>query len=208
MKVCLGAIVEGHGEVAALPVLLRRIAQAEFPSTVLQVVDPMRISRGALTRSQGGELGDSLDLMARKVRSSRPDGAGLIVLLDSDDEAPCKLGPQLLERARRARSDLPLSVVCACREYEAWFLAAAASLRGECGLPADLTPPPNPEAIRDAKGWLGDRMLPHGYSPRTDQVALSRLFDLQQARQGAPSFDKLYRDVTRLLREAGARAGA
>ena len=158
MKVCLGAIVEGQGEVKALPILLHRIAQVELPGRVLVVPEPVRIGRGALIRSEDSELERTLDLVARKMRSHRPDGVGLLLLLDSDDDVPCELGPQLLERARRVRGDLPLSVVCACREYEAWFLAAAASLRGACGLPMDLDPPPNPEGISDAKGWLGKRM--------------------------------------------------
>lgn len=33
----------------------------------------------------------------------------------------------------------------------------------------------------------------------TDQPALAALFDLDQARRGAPSFDKLWRDLARLL---------
>jgi hypothetical protein len=56
---------------------------------------------------------------------------------------------------------------------------------------------PSPEAIRDAKGWLGQRM-PRGYSPTTDQPALTGLFDLGLARS-SPSFDKLVRELTRLL---------
>jgi hypothetical protein len=83
------------------------------------------------------------------------------------------------------------------REYEAWFLAAAESLRGRRGLPSDLEAPATPEAFRDAKGWLGDRM-PRGYSPTADQPALTDLFDLERARR-SPSFDKLVRELTRLL---------
>jgi len=83
------------------------------------------------------------------------------------------------------------------REYEAWFLSAAASLRGKRGLPEDLASPPAAELIRDAKGWLSDRM-PRGYSPTTDQPALTAAFDLAEARH-ASSFDKLVRELAKLL---------
>ena len=82
---------------------------------------------------------------------------GVLVLLDADDDCPAALGPALLERARAARSDVPISVVLANREFEAWFIAAAESLAGTHGFPADLTAPADPEKIRGAKEWLGQR---------------------------------------------------
>jgi uncharacterized protein DUF4276 len=121
----------------------------------------------------------------------------VLVLIDADDDAACELAPELLRRARAARSDRPIGVVLAVREYEAWLLTAASSLRGKRGLPADLETPAMPETIRDAKGWLGQRM-PRGYSPTADQPALTGLFDLELARS-SPSFDKLVRELTRLL---------
>jgi hypothetical protein len=103
----------------------------------------------------------------------------------------------LVRRARAARADRAIGVVLAMREYEAWFLAAAASLRGQRGLPDDLAPPAAPESLRDAKGWLNERMS-LGYKPTIDQPALTAVFDLDQART-APSFDKLVRELMRLL---------
>ena len=92
-------------------------------------------------------------------------------------------------------------MVLAVREYEAWFLTAAASLRGKRGLAQDLAPPPSPEAIRDAKAWLDQRM-PRGYRPTVDQPALTDLFDLEAALR-SPSFDKLVRELTKLLVPVG-----
>jgi len=118
-------------------------------------------------------------------------------LADCEDHAPCKLGPTLLARAKAARGDIPVGVVLAYREFETWFLAAAESLRGRRGLPADLEPPDNPEAIRGAKEWLGKHM-PRKYSETLDQPALTDKFDLGAARR-IDSFDKCYREVMRLL---------
>jgi hypothetical protein len=78
--------------------------------------------------------------------------------------------------------DLPVFVILAQREFECWFLAAAESIRGKRGLPADLAPPQDPEAVREAKGWLRDRMQGRVYSETIDQPALAAVFDLNQAR--------------------------
>lgn len=142
-----------------------------------------------------------MDLAARKIA-----GVGaVLILLDGDDDCPAELGPQLAQRVAEVRNDLPSAVVLAKREFEAWYLAAAESLRGLRGLYADLQPPPDPEAVRGAKEWLAERMT-GGYSETLDQPALAAQFDLDLARR-APSFDKCYREVVRLLtaaREADA----
>lgn len=185
----LGVLVEGHGEHYAAPILVRRIAASlgvtDITSTVIRQPRTMILKPGELERA--------VILLGHKVG----ERGALLVLIDADDDAACELGPELLRRAQAARSDRPIGVVLAVREYEAWFLTAAPSLRGKRGLPADLEAPAMPEAIRDAKGWLGQRM-PRGYSPTADQPALTGLFDLELARS-SPSFDKLVRELTRLV---------
>lgn len=73
-------------------------------------------------------------------------------------------------------------------------------LGGVAGLPDDLAPPSNPEAIRGAKEWLSKRM-PHGatYQETAHQPSFAQRFDLDAARSGAPSFDKFCRDVESLV---------
>ena len=75
-----------------------------------------------------GELERQVEFAGRSVA---PDGA-ILILLDSDADGACPAedGPALLSRARRARNDLAISVVLASKEFEAWFIAAARSLRG------------------------------------------------------------------------------
>ncbi|MBZ4395239.1 MULTISPECIES: DUF4276 family protein [Myxococcus] len=187
----LGLIVEGHGEVQALPLLIRRILQHLAPSVQAQILPPYRVSRGQLVKEL--ELQRAIELMARRVG----DGGRLLVLLDSDDDKPCVLGPRLLDWAQKQRADRSISVVVAHREYEAWFIAAAESLQGKRGLPASLQAPPEPEKIRNCKGWLSERMG-EGYSETLDQPAFTSVFDLTMARR-ADSFDKLFRDVGRIF---------
>lgn len=190
----LVCLVEGQGEQSAVPALVRRVAALLVPELALQT-QAIRVPRNQLI--QTGELERWVERTARKVGA---EGA-LLVLIDSDDDCPAQLGPALLRRARAARPDLPSAVVLAHREYEAWFLAAAESLRGCRGLPDDLQPPPNPEDIGDAKGWLKSK-TPHDpkYSPVRDQTALTATFDLALARNHSPSFDKCYREIERLPR--------
>jgi hypothetical protein len=121
-------------------------------------------------------------------------------LLDADDDCPAQLGPALVGRISVIQSDIPSAVVLAKREYEAWFLAAAESLSEKRGLPADLQPPPDAEAVKGAKEWLRDHMPRNRkYVETADQAALTAVFDFNLARQRSDSFDKCYREITRLL---------
>jgi hypothetical protein len=79
-------------------------------------------------------------------------------------------------------------------------------LRGRRGLAHDLNPPPDPEAIRGAKEWLGDHMTSgRRYQETLDQPALTASFDLSAAR-AVDSFDKCHREISRLLTELRQRA--
>jgi hypothetical protein len=70
-------------------------------------------------------------------------------------------------------------------------------------LTAELPQPADPELPRDCKGWLSQhRVDRHDYKPTADQAALAAAFDLRLARKNSPSFDKLWRDLERMLREA------
>jgi len=189
MKV--GLIVEGHGEIHSAPILLRRILQELAPELHPSILAPLRVPRGQLVKEEG--LRNAIEFVARKVGN---DGR-ILLLLDADDDLPCVLGPRLLALARGFRPDRDVSVVVAQREYEAWFLTAAESLRGHRKLPVELAPPDAPEAIRDAKGWLSQHKS-DGYSETIDQPALTSIFDLTAARR-ADSFDKLFREVGRLF---------
>lgn len=190
----IASIVEGDGEVVAVPVLLRRIA-AEFGCWVT-ATRPVRVPRGRILLA--GVLESALDLAARQAGA----GGAIFILLDANSDCPATLGPAILERAVAARSDRAIRVVLAKMEFEAWFLAAASSLAGRRGLAADFAPPPDPERVRDAKGAVNAHMpSDRPYRPVRHQAALSATCDLQAARS-APSFDKFWRDVRSLVTDS------
>lgn len=189
----ISSIVEGHGEVQAVPILLRRIAATFDPRLVLRVNPPLRVKRDRFIRDTL-EFTRYVELAARK---AQPHG-GVFILLDAEDNCPAILGPDLLQRAQAIRSDIPFAVVLAKHEYESWFLAAARSLRGIGGLPLDLDPPADPEGRSGAKEWLEGRLTAGRYIGQKHQPELTEVFDFAQAAR-ADSFQKCLREVRWLL---------
>ena len=187
------AIVEGHGEVAAVPVLLRRIASEVSPLTPPQVRRPVRVRRKRCL--QPGELERHIKLAARL---GGPE-ARILILLDANGDCPAELAPVILKRARAERSDRRIEVVLAKREYETWLLAGIESLRGETGSAVEAAPRPEVEGIRGVKGRLDQELGP--YRPTANQAAFTARFDMAAARRRAPSFDKMWRAVTALLED-------
>ena len=189
----IAAIVEGHGEVEAVPVLLGRIAERVAPGIALEVPRPIRVKRHQILKAD--ELERAVALAAGR---AGPRGS-ILVLLDADDDCPVEIASRLLRRARQRLPDRAIRVVLAKTEYESWFLAAAASLAGQRGIDEAVSPPQDSEVIRNAKGWLSARMPPgRRYRETLHQAALTARFDLDSARM-APSFDKMWRDIASLL---------
>lgn len=189
-------VVEGHGDVEALPVLLRRFADAA-KSWDIEIGKPIRQPRGLLVNQQ------SL-MRAVQIAIRQPACRAVLIVLDGDDDCPAELGPRLRGWAESEAGGRPCEVVIAHREYEAWFLAAIESLRGKRGIREDASVHPAPEEPRDAKGRLEDRMVKdRSYLEMIDQPALSDLFSLGHAHQRSPSFRKLARSFGSLLRGMG-----
>ena len=183
-------IVEGHGEVQAVPVLLRRLANELVPTSQLSLNPALRVKAGSML-NDGDYFKRHIELAARKAKQW-PNSC-VLILLDCEDACPRELGPELLNRAQACRPDDTIFVVLAYREFETWFLAAAKSLRGVCGLPTDLEPPLDPEALRDAKDWLSERM-PQPYNEPDHQPKMTAAFAFEEAKAAksfARGFNKL-----------------
>lgn len=162
--------------------LLRRLRK-HLGTGPVQVAAPYRMPKTQLLTA--GQLEVAVRVQGAKV----PARGGVLVVIDADDDCPATLGPELLQRAQGARPDKRIGVVVAKCELEAWFLAA---------LP-DQDRPVDPEAVLGAKEWLAARTGP--YKPTANQAERAATFDLELARRHAPSFDKLCRELTRLVGE-------
>ena len=187
----VASIVEGHGEVAALPVLFRRLVADWSIAGPVEFPMPIRVKRDRFVQ-QPKEFDRFVELAASK---AGPEGR-VMILLDADDDCPATLGPHLLERARAVHREIPFSVVLANREFEAWFIAAGASLNPG----TELAVFPDAESVRGAKEWVGTNLLRSPYAETSHQPSLSARMDLQAALT-APSFEKFCRDLRRLLTE-------
>lgn len=177
-------IVEGHGDVDALPVLIR----GYFPK--LDVLRPLRVSRNGFINSPDEQC-RYLELARRNLAGS----GAVFVLLDADSDCPAQLAPSLVQSL--SNSGLDCSVVLAKCEFETWFLAAADCLElGE--VPADL------EEIRGAKEEVKRRL--GKYSETVDQAKLAgklvKNCDPKVLRERSASFDKLWRELEKIAKFA------
>ena len=185
-------IVEGHGDVKALPVLLRRLG-TEAQAWGIEVGRPIRKPRNQLVRETELKRAVRLALL-------QPECSAVLILFDGNSDCPAELGPAVQEWAAAEAGGVPCEVVIAHREYEAWFLAAIESLRGHRLIRADALPHSTPEQPRDAKGQLESRMDSAAtYLETTDQPALSASFSLADAYRRSRSFRKLVNAFGRLV---------
>lgn len=182
----LVCIVEGKGEVAAVPSLCARILGelSVWDWFVDQV--PIRQSRGhlvdervrsSLRPARDGDFDRAIQLA---LRSRRADA--VLVLCDSDDDCPAVWGPSAMQK---------LSAVCrgaavmVQREYESWLLH---------GIPSfEALDAASIERRRDAKALLS-RHRP-GYLPTAHQLTLTREIDIRRCWARSDSFDKLVRSI-------------
>ena len=190
----IACIVEGDGEVAALPVLLRRLGALLTPDRWVDVLPPIRVRRDRFL-NRPDEFRRQLLLASGKCGAS----GWILVLLDADDDCPAVLGARILEDGRQVVAHQRMSVVLANREYESWFIAAANSLSGHRGFTHDGRDEPDPDRPRDAKGWIKRRMAGRSYREITDQPAMSAKFDLETALDRSRSFRKLCHEWTRQM---------
>jgi hypothetical protein len=208
----LTVIVEGHGEQEAVPLLVQRWLNHRkyhnFDVTTPAIRAP---GCGALKTPHVGGDDLGVEYYVRLALNARPDA--ILILLDADDECNLempvaqRLGPRLLKRARAVASHIPMSVVVATREYEAWFLADVESLISNKVLPLSAKAALKNdlgrlESLCDAKGRLA-QLLGRAYDETVDQMDLTRLLTFgPRIVRRVPSYGKFLRDLQMLTRRA------
>ena len=192
--ITIATVVEGHGEVLALPLLLRRLVHSFAPEQQVVVPPPFRLPRGKFAAP--GDLERAVKVVSRRV-----DSGGVLVLADADDDCPVDLA-RAIDARLSGTVPCPVRTVLANREYEAWFLASMRSLRVHRDVKPDAEPHPDPETVRNAKGVVAERLLAAKYSETRHQPAFTELLDLQEA-SACRSFRKLSVEVARLVEGPG-----
>lgn len=185
-------VVEGPGDVAAVPILLRRVLQERFQRPDIQVSLPKKASgKHKLLRDLERYL---------SYAALTPDSKAALVLLDADEECSKDLAVTLAGRSRDIHLNIPIAVVCAKSEYETWFLASLETVKSKLGLPESVAFRGSMENRRGVKEWLTQRM-PAGraYKETTDQASLSAAIDLDLAYRRSRSFRRLCHAVEQLV---------
>lgn len=205
-------VAEGHGETEAIGNLIMRIAKADD-----LVLPHIPASGGVIRRTilTPGSLGDACRLAASK------GATALLLTRDADNDAqddqhgdcPKVRAPEMADWVRDVKLGFPAAVVLFRWEYESMFLAGLESivgvpLKGPDGIErpgievgAAFHGDPD-QAPRGAKEWLTDHMPRRvSYKPTTDQLAMTRLLDLDSPRLNELSSFRRLRRALRFLAE-------
>jgi Domain of unknown function (DUF4276) len=214
-KYVIVPIVEGHGEVAAVPILLERwLRFRRYFNVEIDVAGPVRAAgQGALKVAHDGESELGIEYYIEIALRRRPDA--IFVLLDADEDCPKVLAPNLLARARTmVPADYPIGVVIAKREYEAWFLAAFPSARFRRSLMGQgfrlerqsLPRGMDVEAVANCKDRIAGLIGLGKYEETVHRRALTHILPFAPGMtRRSRSFRKLLKELHELLMKARQR---
>jgi hypothetical protein len=187
-------IVEGYGELAAVPLLMRRVLQELHGRFDVEVLSAQR--RGECLKVKRE--------FERYYLSARLEQASILWVLDYDCEECTDWKSDrewMLDAARRLDPSGLVDIAFMVQEFESiflWDLAHLVSAYGEAGMSTGL--PIDPESVRDAKGFIS-RMLPKGrvYKPMADQARITKRLDLDSLRARSPSLQRFEQALLRLV---------
>ncbi len=187
-------IVEGEGDERAVPVLLRRMLHEVHCRYDIQVLSAHR--RGELPKVKAS--------FERFFQAAALENAAILCVLDFDCDTCIDVLAEeagLRQRAQALRSDVPFEACFIVKEFESLFLWDAASTRTALPLiNKDCQFPSDPEAIRDAKGWLKDAQPKgHSYKPTIHQAKLASLVNLDTLLAHSASYRRLNQAVLKLV---------
>jgi hypothetical protein len=129
----IAPIVEGDGDVMAVPLVLSRIGKELITGVSFEVLKPWRLKRGYIFPFNDRKVEEALKVSALNLlRHPAPASKSAVLVLmdrDPDREPTCRLGPRRSDNVRRvADPRVPVACVLADVEFESWFVAAATSL--------------------------------------------------------------------------------
>ncbi len=186
-------IVEGYGEVNAVPILLRRILYDKNIYNI-NIDNPINAHNRPNILKQNG-LERFIEVALRRKYCD-----ALLVLLDADDDCAKELGFLLANRLQAICAHVPAAVVVAKRCYESWFLGSTETLAGKRGLANPLQAVSDPETVPNPKRWLTEHMPgSRAYKETSDQAALTQLLDCRLVRNRSRSFRRLEHALDQLV---------
>jgi hypothetical protein len=194
-------VVEGDGDVEAVPELIRRIAHGlgRFDITVCH------------PHKRGG-LPAVLSRFDNFFKTALLDKCPILWVLDYDcDDCHDQVRhvEQLRARGEALSNGVAFEFVFLVQEFETLFLADHETTRKAFpDISAALPFPADPERVRDAKGWLSSaRPKGYAYKPTQHQKRLSAQVDLGRLRERSPSYARFEQAVERLIGLQDPKAG-
>lgn len=182
----LALIVEGDGDKAALPIVVRQhlLEREEFGMEVGRTINAK--GRGNLLRR--GQLERWLQLAALD-----DDVGGILVVCDAEDDAACKLGPTVAARCVEALPHVPVRFSLAVSQFENWIVASAETILGE-----SLDEVASYESLK-AQAIIREWRRPRSYVKPLHQPSLAAQLDHSLVSERCPSFGRLLRCIDELL---------
>jgi hypothetical protein len=191
-SVIIQPIVEGPGDVTAVPLLIRRICYELECCLGARVAAPMKVARSKMV--QEAEMRKYL-----RIASADPECKLILLFMDADDDCAKEISellrPWIEGEALRVRCE----VIVIPREFECWFISAIESLRGVRGISEAATSHTTPEMVRNPKAILTRWMQgTAAYHETADQVAFTQSLDLAGVRLRCRSFRRLIAKIEML----------
>ena len=188
----LVCVVEGQGEVAAVPQLCDAIRRYLRAGDWTIDPEPIRQPRSQLvdqsTPSPMRRGHENIKRLVRLAKARPRPATALVVLCDQDDDCP-------VHWARDVRTaispTIPIQAVMAVREYETWLVHAQPD-----AIIDDLNVA-SVELVRDAKRLMR-RILPN-YTPTLHQLEQTRRLSIPRLRSRSASFEHLVRALSRIF---------
>lgn len=177
----LGLVVEGQGDVAALPVLLRLWLKerGHYRDILGKPVSCNGRDKAFAHRGLEGFVG---------VAAARPGCKAVLVVLDGESDPVCQLGPKLSRRIKTV-TRVPVSICLAEQKFEDWIYASAETL--DLDLQYGLH--------RQGLGSIVGALRPSTYAKPTWQPRLTARMDIKLAASRSMSLTRLFAELERLV---------
>lgn len=180
-------IVEGPGDIEAVPILIRSVLHFHG----LYDVDVLRPYRF-------GDVHKVARNYERYVRTAEKEKAAILWAIDCDDGCPVQWVKHF-EQELPGGITVPVRFAFFCREYECIFLAERECLR-HLAIPEKAELPTDPESVRGAKEFISS-LMPRGsaYKETVHQARLTARLDLGVARKNSRTFRHLEKTLLDLV---------
>ena len=186
-------IVEGDGDVRAVPILIRRTLEKNGIFDV-----------GLLPTQRRGEYPSVKKNFDDYFVAATKENSPILWIMDFDSkgyDCPYREAAQLLDRAQALRPNWPLKIAFLMKEYEGLFLHDEQATRIVFpDIPKQVEFPKSPHEIRGVKEWIsGKRPKGMAYKETVHQAKITAHLNLDLLHERSRDFAHIERAVLQLI---------